>query len=510
MTSGPSGLLDERRDSAPLVAAARVLRERWPIIAALTVACLGIALAFSLSATKQYEASSSLLFRQSDLTSLIDPTGAANRSSDPQRDQGTNLLLVKSLVVSRRVKNQLKLAETPDALLNQITVTAEPDADILHITASDPDPVKAAQVANAFANQFVSYRAATDQGRIAKGEALLDQQLAQLPPGDSAERTELNQAKQKVSALRAVTTGDAEVVDRASVPTVAASPSPKRDAVLGLMLGLVAGLSLAFLIDLFDRRVKSAEELESAYGLRALAGVPERRKDPTTARERQAVLEPFRILRNGLDFLALGGDVHIVMVTSAMPGEGKSTVAAGLARAAALAGQRVILVEADLRRPTFHEQFALATDSRGLTNALVSGASARELLQPVLNGMRGLSVLPSGPLPPNSAELLRSAAMDAVLRDLSEDADLVILDAPPLLPVADAQVLLDQPQIDACLVVGRAFKTTRDDVRRARSVLERHRLSNIGLVVNGLRQSDTSYTYYDTDDAGTTPLAASS
>jgi capsular exopolysaccharide synthesis family protein len=222
------------------------------------------------------------------------------------------------------------------------------------------------------------------------------------------------------------------------------------------------------------------------------------------------VLEPFRILRNGLDFLALGGDVHIVMVTSAMPGEGKSTVAAGLARAAALAGQRVILVEADLRRPTFHEQFALPTDSRGLTNALVSGASARELLQPVLNGMRGLSVLPSGPLPPNSAELLRSAAMDAVLRDLSEDADLVILDAPPLLPVADAQVLLDQPQIDACLVVGRAFKTTRDDVRRARSVLERHRLSNIGLVVNGLRQSDTSYTYYDTDDAGTTPLAASS
>jgi capsular exopolysaccharide synthesis family protein len=510
MTSGPTNLLEQPRDSAPLVAAARVLRERWPIIAGLTVACLAIALAFSLSATKQYEASSSLLFRQSDLTSLIDPTGAANRGSDPQRDQGTNLLLVKSVVVARRVKDQLKLPDTPDDLLAQVTVTAEPDADILHVTATDPDPAKAAAVANGFANQFVSYRAATDQARIAKGEALLDQQLAQLPAGDSADRTELTQAKQKVSALRAVTTGDAEVVDAASVPTAAASPSPKRDAALGLVLGLIAGLSLAFLIDLFDRRVKSAEELESAYGLRALAGVPERRRQPTTVRETQAALEPFRILRNGLDFLAVAGDVRVVMVTSAMPGEGKSTVAAGLARAAALAGHGVILVEADLRRPTFHEQFELGPDARGLTNALVGGGSARELLHPILDGVGGLSVLPSGPLPPNSAELLRSPAMDTVLRELSEHADLVILDAPPLLPVADAQVLLDQPHIDACLVVGRAFKTTRDEIRRARSVLERHRLSNIGLVVNGLRESETSYAYYDSDDAGTPRLATPS
>jgi capsular exopolysaccharide synthesis family protein len=188
------------------------------------------------------------------------------------------------------------------------------------------------------------------------------------------------------------------------------------------------------------------------------------------------------------------------MVTSAVPGEGKSTVAAGLARAAALAGQRVILVEADLRRPTFHEQFALGDDPRGLTTALVGGAAVRGLLRPALSGMRNLSVLPAGPLPPNSAELLRSAEMASVLRDLAEEADIVILDAPPLLPVADAQVLLDHPQVDACIVVARAFRSTRDEVRRSRAVLERHRLTSVGLVVNGVRQRDTSYAHYYSAD----------
>jgi capsular exopolysaccharide synthesis family protein len=505
MPIGPAGMLDEQRD-APLVAAARVVRERWQIIVAAVVVCAGVVAAFSVTATKQYEADSSLLFRQSDLTSLIDPTGAANRSADAQRDQGTNLLLVKSGAVARRVKAELGLPDDLDTLLKKITVTAEPDADLLHVAAQDPDPVRAARLANSFANQFVAYRTESDRARIEKGVGLLRQQLAQLPTTETANRTELQQALQKVNALRAVTTGDAEVVDRASVPSSPASPRPKRDAVLGVLLGLVAGLSLAFLIDLFDRRTKSVEDLEARYGLRALAAIPQRHKDPATTRERQVVLEPFRILRNGLGFLSVAAPVRVVMVTSAVPGEGKSTVAAGLARAAALAGQRVILVEADLRRPTFHEQFALGDDQRGLTNALVGGVAAHELLRPVLSGMRNLSVLPSGPLPPNSAELLRSAAMSAVLRDLADEADLVILDAPPLLPVADAQVLLDLPEVDACLVVGRAYKTNRDDVRRARVVLETHRLTNLGLVVNGLRQRDTSYAYYDTAESAESQL----
>jgi polysaccharide biosynthesis transport protein len=491
--TGPLDDARAQREGSSLVSGLRVVRERWPIVLASVVVCVGIAMAFALTATKQYDASARLLFRSSNLTSLIDPTTA--NSADPQRDQGTNLLLVSSSAVATRVKRALKLPDSPDDLLDQVEATSEPETDLINITATDPDPSRAAALANGFAEQFVAYRRDADRNRIAAGENLLRQQLNQLPASSTAERAELNQALQKVIALRAVTTGDAEVVDRAGVPTLPSSPRLRRDAVLSLVLGLVVGLALAFLVDLFDRRVKSLEEFEELFGLRALAAIPERDKDPATARERQAVLEPFRMVHNGLVFLGAGRDLRVIMVTSAVPGEGKSTVSAGLARAAALAGQRVALIETDMRRPTFHQQFELGDNPRGLTDVLVGGVSAGDVLHQALPGLPNLSVMPSGGLPPNSAELLRSAEMSALLAELAAEFDLVVLDAPPLLPVVDAQVLLDHPQVEAYLMVARVFSTTRDEARRARVVLERHGLRTVGLVINGLHGRD-GYDYY--------------
>ena len=291
------------------------------------------------------------------------------------------------------------------------------------------------------------------------------------------------------------------IVLSAEVPTVASSPKPKLDAVVGLVIGLALGLAIAFLVDLLDRRVKAPEEFEALYGLRSLTTIPERGRSPSSQAERTQALEPFRILRNGLNFLSPSSPIKVVLVTSAVPGEGKSTVAAGLARAVALSGRSCVLVEADLRRPTFAQQFDLGGDQRGLTTALVGGASPESLLREAVPGLRSLQVLPSGPLPPNSAELLRSAEMGSVLERLSQQADMVILDAPPLLPVADAQVLLDHPQVDACLVVARVYKTTREEARRTRAVIERLRLHNMGLVVNGIRELDSGYDYYGTEEA---------
>jgi capsular exopolysaccharide synthesis family protein len=500
--NGPRPDLGMQHEGGSLVVALRVLRERWPVVLAALVVCTGVAVALSLSGTKQYSATSSLLLRESQLTGLIDPSGGGTK--DPQRDQSTNLLLVQSTTVANRVKKALRLPDPAGSLLGQISAQAEPDADLLNITATDPDPRRSAALANGFADQFVSYRREVERARIAEGERLLRQQIAQLPPEATAQRSELQAALNRVTALRAVTTGNAEVVDRAGVPGAPSSPRPKRDAALGLVLGLVAGLALAFLVDLFDRRVKSVEDFEARYGLRALSAVVERDRVPASLRDRQAALEPFRILRGALSFLSTSSDIRVVMVTSAVPGEGKSTVAAGLARAVALSGERVVLIEADLRRPTFHEQFDLGGDDRGLTTALVAGVPARDLLRPGVSGLPTLSVLPSGPLPSNSAELLRSAEMSDVLRELADEVDMVILDAPPLLPVADSQVLLDHPAVDAALVVGRAFRTTRDDVRRCRAVLERHRLRNIGLVINGLRDREVGYEYYGHDTAADT------
>jgi succinoglycan biosynthesis transport protein ExoP len=480
-------------DTSPLLNGVRVVRERWWIIALTTLVVTLALLALALSGTKQYEATSSLLIRSSDLTSLIDPS--AGQNADPAREAATNLLLVRSTAVADRVRRQLGAPSTDD-LLGQIDPTAEPDADLINITATDPDPARAATIANAFADQFVAFRRDSDRRRATDGATLLRQQILALPPGQSSQRIELEQALQKVNALKAVTTGDAEVVDTATVPTTASSPLPKRAAIEGLLLGLALGTAIVFLIDLFDRRVKDPEDFETRYRARALTTIPYRGRDPLTQRDRQAALEPFRILRNALGFLAVDKDVRVMLVTSAVSGEGKSTVAAGLARAIALAGQSVVLVEVDLRRPTFHKQFDLGEDHRGLTSALVGGVPVQELLRPVLPGLRTLTVLPSGPIPPNSAELLRSTEMSRVLQELKLEAEYIILDAPPLLPVADAQVLLDSGHVDACLLVGRAYVTTRDEIRRTRAILDRHRMRNVGLVVNGTREVDAEYDYY--------------
>jgi capsular exopolysaccharide synthesis family protein len=501
MSSAPRPAGDPVEPSQ-LVGAVRVVRERWPLILAVTVVCTLLMVGLSLTATKQYESTSSLLLSKSDLTSLINPN--ASNASDPARDLGTNLQLVTSGTVAERAAKTLPGAD-PGALLSQVTAASDPDADIIKITATDPDPVRAAAIANAFADQFVAYRRSVDQDRIAAGEKLLTDQLNALPANQTAQRAQLEAALSQVTALKGVTTGNAEVVDRAEPAGSPSSPRPKRSAILGFAAGLVGGLALAFLVDLFDRRVKGVEDFEGLYGTRALTAVPQRIRDPNTHRERQTALEPFRILRNGLAFLSSSGPVKVVMVTSATPGEGKSTVAAGLARAAALAGQSVVLVEADLRRPTFHEQFRLDGERRGLTTALVGSAPVNELTRPALPGLKAMRILPAGPVPPNSAELLRGTRMNAILTELEAESDLVILDAPPLLPVADARVLLDNENIDAVIIVARAYKTTRDEVRRTRSVLEASHVRALGLVVNGLREAEAGYDYYGASEEAVAP-----
>jgi succinoglycan biosynthesis transport protein ExoP len=487
----------EGTQASPLWSALRVLRERWWVVVAVPLVTTAIAVGLASTATKSYEASSRLLIRESSLGGSL--VGVPDQStSDPQRLASTSLALVTSNAVGMRVKQALKLPDDPAALIGQTSVSAEPDSDLVSVTVSDTDPERAAKIANAFAQQFVAFRRDSDRETILQGERQLEQRIAALSASQTDRRRQLEDALAKLQALEVVQTGNAQVIDLAAVPTEPASPKPKRDAALGLVLGLALGLALAFLIEQLDRRVKTVEEFESLYRMRALTSVTDqqgRQSGSGAVRDRTAQLEPYRILRSSLAMLSPGGGPQIILVTSAVLGEGKSTVAAGLAEALALAGDSVILVEADLRRPSLHRHFPLEGDRRGLTTALIGGTPPSELLRSPIHSLRSLRVLPSGPLPPASAELLRSAEMSRLLEELKGMADVVILDAPPLLPVADAQVLLANQHVDACVVVARAFRTTRDEARRARAALDRHRIEQAGLVVTGLRQHETGYGY---------------
>jgi capsular exopolysaccharide synthesis family protein len=256
--------------------------------------------------------------------------------------------------------------------------------------------------------------------------------------------------------------------------------------VIGALVGIALGIALAFLFDVFDRRVKSADELERSYGLPTLATIPYQRHSPSTEREQRIELEPFRILRDGLPYVSLRHPVRTVVVTSAVPEEGKTRVAAGLARAAASSGTRVALVEGDLYRPAVARELGIARGGRGLTNALVDPEGVKDLVAP-MDGNPSLSVLLSGPLTPNSSELLRSHTMAAVLEELVAAYDIVIVDTPPLLSVADAHVMLEQPQVDVCLVVSRPNAVTREQIGGALTIIKRHPRIGIGMVINGVR-----------------------
>lgn len=484
----------DKTEDSQLVNLARIVRERWWLVALTTVACLGVALVVSVTSDDEYEATSRLLFRTSGLGTAVTGAPVFEPSIDPQRDSATNVELVGSTEVAERVREDLGIDRSAQELLDSVTISSEENADIVDVTAREINPELTAEIANSFADQYVRFRQKVDRSELREAQRLIENRLDSIPAEASTERGELEEALRTLVLLEAVQTGNAEVTDTADVPTTPVSPKPMRDAILGLIFGVVLGVGLALLRDMLDRRVKSVEEFERRYGLSALATVPQRAFDASTDDQRLAAAEPYRILRSAVDYRSSWTPIKKLLVTSAAAGEGKTTVAANLALAAAVGGQTVVLVEADLRRPSFNRHFDLRGVGRGLSTALARDISPRGML--VSTETETLRVLPSGPPPPNPSELIRGPRMNEILQSLGETADLVVVDSSPLLPVADTQSLLAPREFDACIVVARAYRTTRQEIRRALVILQQHNVQPIGIVVCGTRGGVDYYAGY--------------
>jgi capsular exopolysaccharide synthesis family protein len=478
----PSGA---QRDRESLTHALDVIRRRWLILAAAVLACIGAALIQNVTSDDVYEASARVVFGSATLS---DAALQVDRSAgDPEREAATNVLIAESEEVASAVRRRLGGSSSVSGLLDAISVEAEENANVLRITASSGSPSTAARIANSFADQYIDFKARSDVQDIRAAEDDLREQLEALPRRAPARET-LEDSLQRLASLRAVATGDAQVIGRASPPAEPAGLALAPLFVLAVIVGLAIGLAIVFLRESMDTRLNHLEEFEAEYRLPALAGIPN-----ILARRDTQDLEPYRIIRSALDFARVSRQLDVLMVTSAIPGEGKTTVAVNLARAVALTGRPVALVELDLRRPTFAHH--LDIDPRGgVTAALTQQAPVGDLLQTPVPELPNLAVLPAGRLPPNPSELLGSPAMEELLRQLAADGAMVILDAPPLLPVADAQVLLNLGVIDSSLIVARARVTMRDEVRRTRATLDRHVRSPLGLVVIGVDASD-AYDY---------------
>jgi receptor protein-tyrosine kinase len=295
------------------------------------------------------------------------------------------------------------------------------------------------------------------------------------------------------------------LAEAASVPAVPSSPKVFVDTVLGFIVGVFLGGALAILLERFDRRLREAREIEESYGLPVLGLVP--RGVTIEGMRDNAVLsvEPFRMLRAHLRYFNVDRTLKVLLVTSAKPAEGKSTIASNLAATAAGMGTSTLLIEADLRKPALSQRLALAP-SIGLSGVLVSVGTELEAIQEIAvagtvnaHGGRMLSVLSAGVVPPNPTELLESQAMERLLEWARENYELVIVDTAPLSVVADTIPLVKA--VDGVIIVSRLGFSTRDSAEHLRGRLESLGTPTLGVVINDARRRESSsygyaYGYY--------------
>lgn len=325
------------------------------------------------------------------------------------------------------------------------------------------------------------------------------QQLAQLlRERDQNEKifNTLKQREKETEISRVSQLGNARVADAAETNPVPIWPKPRQTVLFAVLLGLSLGVAGAFLLEYLDDSLESPEEVERWLHLPTLGAVPMIRHAGqrllNSVSSRSGLVEGYRMIRSSISFTAVDAPVHTLLVSSAEPGEGKSTVAANLAIIHAQKGMQVILVDCDLRRPAQQKLFNLA-GSVGFTNLILGTASLEEAAQEV--GIDNLRVIPSGPLPPNPTEMLDSARARQLMQELKQQADLVLFDAPPATVLSDPIVL--STLVDGVLVVVEAGQTNRNVIARAVYHLIAAKARLLGVVLNKVNpRRDGYYSYY--------------
>ena len=483
----------------------RVLRRRKGVIAICTLLVLGVALAFSLLQTAVYAGEAQILLQPRSTDSLFDPQ-TGQTAADRERSVRNELLVIESAPVREAVRGQIGTA--PD-----VSAIPRDQTDVVQVRAESTDARRASEVANAYARAYIDFRRkqAIDDLLSAAQEIQtkvddLQRQIDPLPAGPQKDALISQQSlfRQKLDQLQvdaALKTGGAQLVTPAAVPESPFKPKPLRTGFLATGLGLFFGVIVAFVIDYLDDSVKNKDDVERLVpGLPVIGLIPavvgwtaeDEPKVISIEEPKSPAAEAYRTLRTSIQFLALESPIRTLEVTSAGPREGKTTTLVNLGVALARAGQRVIVVCCDLRRPRLHEFFGV-DNNIGLTSVLLGKVPLTAALQPARDQTR-LSVLASGPLPPNPSELLSSRRTVDVLTSLQREADVVLIDAPPVLPVTDALVL--SGRVDATLVVAVAGATTRKDLARTMELLSQVDAPVVGAVLNGVT-GDAGYGYYD-------------
>lgn len=445
----------------------QILRTNWVLITTLSLVGIGLAGGATVLVKPTYTAETQL-FVSIQSSGSVQELQQGNTFS--QARVQSYVKTVGTPVVLQPAIDGLGLQITPAELSGRVKASSDLNTVLINITVTDGSPVQAAATAEAIANSLIK-------------------------AVDTLERPKTGEGPSPISL---------SVVTPATVPVSPSSPNTKLNILVGLIAGLVVGLGAALLRTILDTRIKGEQDLRHVTDsplLGRIAFEADAQKKPllTQAAIQSPRAESFRQLRTNLQFANVGGHAKTVVVTSSLPGEGKSTTATNLAIAMSEAGNSVCLIDADLRRPMVGEYLGLDRNV-GLTSALVGDVDVDDVLQPW--GHDNLFVLTSGQIPPNPSELLGSEEMENLLGRLGQVFDAIIIDAPPLLPVTDAAVL--SQFVGGVVVVVGAQKTRTQDLQKALETLNLVGAKVLGVVLNRIQMKSRdayAYSYYSADPA---------
>lgn len=481
--TGTSG--DLRDNLAP------ILRRKWMILA-IVLAVTGAAYAYYANEPKTYEAKARVFVGETATDQAI----SGNEFADPVRNTNNLAELLTSRRVSRQVNRDLARRG-----IRATEINADPveETDFIEVTAEATSAAGAATVANAYAREFVAYRSREVRGEARLARQVAERELSTLPNNEStaASRRALRSQIQRYRAIETLPVGRAELIDEAIAPERAVGPNVPRITIFAFVLALLAGISLAYLLERLDRRIRGAHEVESLVGAPLMTVVPHSgriaRAKPGDALPPD-VVESFRTLRTNVQIAGSQRAARVLLVTSAVAGEGKSTVVMNLALALREYGARVAVVEGDLRRPTLRQRLGMEP-APGVTEYLSGIVSLEQAVRPLSAerrlyapvtaggdaktateqspGNRGgsLDAMTAGTTPADPLALLRGERFAELFRTLREEYDYVILDSPPLMSVSDAMPLAKI--VDGVILVVRVDVASRKGVSRAVELLHR-------------------------------------
>jgi succinoglycan biosynthesis transport protein ExoP len=505
-------------------------RRKWIIIGVPLIAAV-IAYFVSVRQSPLYQAKSTVLIRT---TAPVSSFGGVNPYfGDPTRLLNDQAKLAASPAVASRVVAKAGVPGiTAGAFSGAASASPQTDADLLDLSVSYRTAQDATKLANAYAEEFTSYKNEVDSGYVQAALLKVNATIARLRAHNQTATSTYDNA---LSTRDQLQTFGSLVANSATVQSLATGaaqvrPRPKRNALIGALLGAFLGIGLAFLYEALDRRVRSEEDIEAVLGVPLLGRIPRPTRRLRKNNRLVMLAEPqsvhaqtYRRLRTSLEFVNFERRARVIMLTSALPQEGKSTTVANLAVALARAGRSVALVDLDLRRPILHTFFKTGNDN-GLTDVVVRRTTlsyslrsialpGTALAQSPTNGA-GLSssnnnghadvgymlnVLPAGTIPPAADEFLENAGIGGVLEDLRSRFDVVLVDAPPLLVVGDVMAL--STKVDGLVIVTRLGIHLRQLEELARQ-LRTCRAPVLGFILTGAPHGD-SYSYgYGYDPRG--------